>query len=135
MRVDMPLGDVVDRVTILRIKLARLEAATQLANVRRELGALVGAWHDAGLREMDDLPEWEELQSVNGQLWDVEDALRAHERRKDFGTVFVELARSVYRLNDRRAELKRAINDRLGSRYVEEKSYTPYDVDEAGDGT
>jgi hypothetical protein len=129
-KVDLPLGDVVDRVTILRIKLARLSHEGQRANVRRELAALIGRWKDCQLREMDGLPEWTGLCEVNKQLWDVEDALRGHERRKDFGPAFIDLARSVYRLNDRRAALKRAINVELGSAFVEEKSYAPYDEDE-----
>jgi len=75
-------------------------------------------------RELEELEE--QLTSVNEQLWDVEDAIRGCERNGDFGLRFVELARSVYRSNDRRAALKRAINELLGSAIVEEKSYAEY---------
>ena len=130
MKVDLPLGDVVDRVTILQIKLTRLPGDDQRANVRRELTALIGEWKDCQLREMDSLDEWHGLADVNRQLWDIEDRIRDHERRQDFGPTIIDLARSVYRLNDRRAALKRAINHELGSALIEEKSYTPYDVDD-----
>ena len=123
MKVDVPLGDVVDRVTILRIKAARLPDAAARANVARELASLEAAWADAGLPEMAALPQWSPLQRVNGALWDVEDALRDLEARQSFGAAFVAHARSVYRLNDERAALKRAINLQLGSELVEEKSY------------
>jgi hypothetical protein len=114
---------VVDRVTILRIKAARLQGAGALANVRRELDALESSWRDAGLPDMPALDQWPALQRVNTALWEVEDALRSLEARRSFGPAFVAHARSVYRLNDERAALKRAINLQLGSRLVEEKSY------------
>ena len=126
MKVEQSLGDVVDRVTILDIKLARLEAPDQRANVRVEREALVAAWGAEGLPPMADLADWAALAAVNLALWEVEDQLRDLERASDFGPVFVAAARSVYRLNDRRAALKRAINLDLGSRIVEEKSYRPY---------
>jgi len=122
-KVDVPLGDVVDKITILKLKLDKLSDPGALANVRRECRALLDAWHEAQLPEVDRLPEWTPLSQVNTQLWEVEDALREHEARGDFGPAFVELARSVYKLNDQRAALKRSINDALGSSYVEEKSY------------
>ena len=123
MKVDVPLGDVVDRVTIDRIKEARIGDAQRLLHVRNELSALVGAWAEAGLPEMTTLDDYDALARVNQQLWDVEDGLRELEAQQDFGSRFVELARSVYKLNDRRAALKRAINLALGSELVEVKSY------------
>lgn len=126
MKVEVPLGDVVDKVTILDIKLRKLTAESALGNVRRERQALLGAWEQAGWPAMDGLSQWEQLGAVNSELWEVEDLLREHEARGDFGIAFVELARSVYRLNDTRAALKRAINDDLGSTYVEEKSYAEW---------
>ena len=127
MKVELPLGDVVDKVTILRIKSERIDDPNKRANVSRELDTLLTAWQEAGLPQMESLAPWEPLLTVNGELWDVEDALRAHERDGDFGSNFVALARSVYRLNDRRAALKRQLNEALGSRLVEEKSYADYD--------
>jgi len=126
MNVELPLGDVVDKVTILRIKSERIDAPDKRANVARELDTLKAAWRDATLPDMESLEAWEPLLTVNGELWDVEDALREHESRADFGARFVELARSVYHLNDQRAALKRVINEVLGSRLVEEKSYADY---------
>jgi hypothetical protein len=123
MKVRCALGDVVDRVTILRIKEARLANPEAVANVRRELAALLEDWAGEGLPPMESLADLAGLASVNERLWEVEDALRDHERRGDFGAAFVERARSVYRLNDERAALKRRINLALGSAIVEEKSY------------
>ena len=123
MLVEVPLGDVVDRVTILLLKERHLSDEGALANVRRELTALGQAWRGEGHAPMQRLPQWAELSEVNGALWSVEDALREHEVEGDFGPEFVALARSVYQLNDRRAALKRAISLSLGSQLVEEKSY------------
>ncbi|MGG5817252.1 hypothetical protein [Falsiroseomonas sp. HW251] len=121
-------GEVLDKLTILDIKLARIGDAAQRENVAREHAALTAAW-DAALagREAAALAALRNaLRGVNETLWDVEDALREHERRADFGTAFVELARSVYRTNDRRAAIKREVNDLLGSALREEKSYAAY---------
>ncbi len=123
MRVEMPLGDVVDRVTILRIKAARIAAPAARSNVGAELAAIDACWREAGLPEMTSLADWDALSAVNLELWEVEDRLREHEARGDFGAEFVALARSVYRLNDQRAALKRRVNTALRSRLVEEKSY------------
>ena len=123
MEIPVPLGDVLDKITILRIKTRKIENSEKLENVARELETLSSRWATAGHGSP---PEEEELESVNASLWDVEDALRRHEAEQDFGEAFVRLARSVYHLNDRRAALKRAINIRLGSELVEEKDYVVY---------
>jgi hypothetical protein len=125
-KVELPLGDVVDKITILRIKARRIADPAKVANVRRELDVLEAAWAAAGHPSLDRLANAAALAEVNEQLWDVEDALREHERRGDFGPEFVRLARSVYHLNDGRAARKRAINLELGSALVEEKSYAGY---------
>ena len=78
----------------------------------------------AGSKELDDLTA--ELKRVNETLWEIEDEIRLCEKAQDFGPLFIELARSVYRTNDRRADIKRQINELLGSRILEEKSYQPY---------
>lgn len=130
MRAELPLGDVVDRLSILAIKRERLVAAGARENAVREAAALHRAWSASALPSPDALPEWGQLCAVNLALWDVEDALRAHEARADFGPDFVALARSVYRLNDERAALKRSINLSLGSELVEEKSYGARAADE-----
>jgi len=126
MKVELPLGDVVDKITILLIKTVKITDPSKLQNIQTELETLRAAWTEAGHTALEDLSDWDGLREVNGQLWDVEDDLRDLERDKDFGPRFVELARSVYKLNDRRAALKRSINVALGSRLVEEKSYAAY---------
>ncbi|GBD37594.1 TPR repeat-containing protein YrrB [bacterium HR36] len=119
-------GELLDKITILRIKQQRIVEADKRRNVEIELAELekVAGQHLPHTAELDQLIQ--ELQAVNLALWEVEDALRDCERHQDFGPRFVELARSVYRHNDRRAEIKKRINLLLGSRLVEEKSYRPY---------
>lgn len=125
MKVEVPLGEVVDKITILRIKAAQIHEPARRANVLRELLTLEAAWGEEQ-GPIDTLPELGALQDVNQRLWDVEDALRDLERAQRFDADFVALARSVYVLNDERALVKRRINERLGSHLVEEKSYQPY---------
>lgn len=123
---DIAPGELLDRISILEIKRARLTDVAKRANVCVELGSLAAA-RARSLREPPDLaPVVRELRAVNERLWDVEDHIRDCEREGDFGPRFIELARSVYRLNDRRAALKRKINERCGSAIVEEKSYKEY---------
>ena len=117
-------GELIDKITILRIKAQRI-AADKRDNVRRELDLLeaLAARELAGI-DLDALTA--ELTAINAGLWDIEDGKRDCERRGDFGPAFVALARSVYIENDRRAAVKRRINDAAGSEIVEEKSYAPY---------
>lgn len=118
-------GDVIDRLTILRIKAARIADPAANARVRLELDALQAVADR--LPAADQLAALEaELFSVNLALWDIEDAVRDHERDGRFDAAFIEAARSVYRTNDRRAALKRRINLICGSDIVEEKSYADW---------
>lgn len=126
-KVDIAPGELIDKITILEIKTERIADPAKLANVRIELEALEHA-RDASLAsspELDDLAV--RLKAINEQLWDIEDHIRDCEREKDFGKKFVELARSVYKSNDKRAALKREVNLLLGSHLVEEKSYSEYE--------
>lgn len=123
MQVEVPLGDIVDKVTILEIKRRKLDRPESVANVERELSELRNRWSNAGYPEFKTLPQWHSLRQVNEALWNVEDDLRAMEHQKRFDEDFIAKARSVYRLNDERAALKRQINISLGSTLVEEKSY------------
>jgi hypothetical protein len=120
----MPVGDIIDKITILRIKFERIGDAGKRENVRRELEMLeriyIESFPAAG-PDADRLAD--QLHEVNLTLWDVEDELRECERRRDFSDGFISLARSVYATNDRRAALKRDLNVALGSTLVEEKSY------------
>jgi hypothetical protein len=121
---DVPVswGDLVDRITILQIKRERLTDAAAIANVSRELAALA-PWDIALLADDSLAPLRAALVAVNQALWDIEDRIREKEASSDFGVEFVELARSVYKQNDRRAAIKRQINLALGSDLIEEKSY------------
>jgi hypothetical protein len=119
-------GELLDKISILEIKLARIADRAKHENVCRELAFLVEV--QSSLSQSPQLVSLAaELKSVNEALWDVEDAIRDCERRREFGAAFIELARSVYRHNDRRAALKRQINEWLGSRLIEEKAYASYE--------
>ena len=123
--VPISVGELMDKITILEIKSERIKHPAQLENVLHELGALraidLGDMDRAALDKL-----CAELKQVNAKLWDVEDAIRDCDARGDFGNVFLELARAVYRLNDERARLKRAISIASGSRLIEEKSYRSF---------
>jgi hypothetical protein len=124
--VEIAPGELIDKITILEIKLARITDQAKLGNVRAELETLTRA-RDAAIRATPELAaDTAALKRANETLWEVEDHIRDCERVKDFGPRFVELARSVYRTNDERARIKRRINERLGSRLIEEKSYASY---------
>ncbi len=119
-------GELIDKITILRVKAERIGDPAKSANVLKELRLLEAL----AARELASTPSLEamtaELFEVNATLWDIEDGKRDCERRQDFGPKFVALARSVYLENDRRAAIKRAINAAVGSDLIEEKSYRPY---------
>jgi hypothetical protein len=119
-------GELLDKITILRIKCARMTDAAKLANVRQELSRLERSWAASVPAATDLLAEEEELARVNAALWDIEDRIRDHESEQRFDAGFIELARSVYLRNDERAAIKRRINLKLASELIEEKSYRPY---------
>jgi len=119
-------GELLDKITILRIKVARIGDAAKLANVRLELDLLEKTWRDCGCAAFDVTPDERALQQVNERLWDIEDRIRGKEAKQTFDREFIELAREVYVSNDERAAIKKRINLQLGSRLVEEKSYKPY---------
>ena len=119
-------GELLDKITILRIKAARMTDATKVANVRLELDLLEQTWRDSGAAIAAVAADEAALQRVNEALWDIEDDIRDKELAQQFDARFVELARAVYVTNDERAAVKKRINVALGSRIVEEKSYKPY---------
>ena len=119
-------GELLDKITILRIKSARMTDETTLRNVRVELDALEQTWRESGAAVPAVVADEAALQKVNEELWDIEDRIRDKERAGEFDAVFIELARSVYVTNDERARFKKNINMTLGSRLVEEKSYQSY---------
>ena len=124
-QVPVSIGELIDKITILEIKLRRIDNEEKLHNIRRELRALEQVERDASLVEGADALKTR-LREVNERLWDIEDAIRRHEKEGDFGEAFVELARSVYIENDQRSRIKRELNLLTGSELVEEKSYEEY---------
>ncbi len=124
--VPVSWGELLDKITILRIKVERITDPEKNANVRKELTQLE-AIADRIKPLADDVEALlQALYEVNLALWDIEDEIRSHERQKQYDDRFIELARSVYITNDKRSELKRALNAKLDSDLVEEKSYEPY---------
>jgi hypothetical protein len=116
-------GEFLDKLTILEIKSERISDAAKVANVRRELELLRATWAASPLAARDVAALVAQLREVNEILWDVEDRIRLKEAEQRFDSDFIELARAVYRTNDRRAAIKRRINESLGSELLEEKSY------------
>lgn len=119
-------GELIDKITILEIKSARIADPAKLANVRAELDLLNATWSSDPASRTDIAAERAKLLAVNEALWDIEDRIRVKEKAKAFDAEFIELARAVYFRNDERAAFKREINTRLGSLLVEEKSYENY---------
>jgi Family of unknown function (DUF6165) len=119
-------GEVIDKMTILRIKRARITDPVKVANVQTELALLEQTWRESRYAHADIAQDTAALQSVNERLWVIEDEIRDEERAQRFGERFIELARSVYIVNDERAQIKKRINLALGSALIEEKSYAAY---------
>jgi hypothetical protein len=124
--VPLSPGELLDKITILRIKAQRIGDAAKLGNVRRELALLEQYWIQAVGAAVDLAADEAALAQVNSELWDIEDRIREHEAQRRFDADFVELARAVYLRNDERAAIKQRINLKLKSAIVEEKSYQPY---------
>jgi hypothetical protein len=125
-RVPVSPGELLDKITILRIKSSRMRDASKLANVRTELEALEQLWNASPYAAIDVTSDVGALLAVNERLWTIEDDIRDKERALAFDAEFVRLARAVYIENDERAAIKRRLNVRLGSSLVEEKSYAEY---------
>ena len=118
-KVPVSIGEYIDKVTILAIKSSRIKDDKKLKNILHELKSII----DLDSEKIIDTPLYRDLMSVNKKLWDVEDAIRIKEREESFDDEFVNLARSVYKLNDERSRIKKDINLKYGSELVEEKSY------------
>ena len=124
--VEIAPGELIDKITILEIKIQRITDEAKLQNVRTEWTVLTKS-RDANLPRSAELEALTtELKKVNEKLWMIEDDIRNYERQKDFNDEFIRLARAVYFYNDDRARLKRSINELLGSPLIEEKSYATY---------
>jgi Family of unknown function (DUF6165) len=125
-KVPVSPGELLDKITILRIKSARMRDASKLANVRTELEALERIWSASPYAAIDVASDVSALLAVNERLWTIEDDIRDKERAQSFDGGFVRLARAVYIENDERAAIKRRLNMKLGSTLIEEKSYADY---------
>jgi len=125
MKIEISHGEIVDKLTILQIKKTNIIDLIKLDNIVKEYDYLLSVVeNDLGIST--ESPEYLELLSINNELWVIEDDIRDKERDKVFDNEFIELARSVYTTNDKRAEIKKKINLKYGSLFVEEKSYSNY---------
>ena len=124
--IEISPGELIDKITILEIKLERIKDSSKLENVKREYEILTATGNGVLETSSQLVGLSAELKTVNERLWEIEDDIRQYERDKDFSEKFIELARSVYVVNDERSRLKREINDLLGSSLIEEKSYAAY---------
>jgi uncharacterized protein YukE len=126
LKIEISVGELLDKITILQIKSERIPDAAKLVNIQKELDVLQAAWQASPLSATDVSSEIAALKRVNETLWEIEDDIRQKEADKSFDDGFIELARSVYRQNDHRAAIKKELNLKLGSGLVEEKSYKDY---------
>ena len=125
MKVEISNGELLDKFSILEIKIGNISDPAKLTNIENEYKELTSDCTDL-LRNSTISSLYAELKSINQKLWIVEDDIRECERRKDFGPEFISLAREVYFTNDERARVKKEINLASGSSLVEEKSYQAY---------
>jgi predicted nucleic acid-binding Zn-ribbon protein len=123
MKIEVSNGEIMDKLSIIQLKLERISDESKLQNLRKEFEVLKEA--SAAIMSTED-PLYTELFRVNSELWDIEDRIRDLERKKDFGEEFIKTARSVYFRNDERSEIKRKINIKTSSGFIEEKSYEKY---------
>lgn len=125
MKIEVSIGEIVDKYTILLIKASNIKDPVKLENVNKELTYLIEVLR-ADYPLITDGNLAMSLLEINKALWKVEDLLRDFEKAKSFEKEFIDLARNVYKLNDKRADIKKQINIKYGSDFVEEKSYQPY---------
>ncbi len=124
--VEISIGEFFDKLTILEIKKKRISNADKLLNISKELDGLNDLLTQLSFSREDAAQEVSDLKRINEALWEIEDDIREQESQKTFGDRFIELARAVYITNDKRSDIKREINLKLGSDFVEEKSYEEY---------
>lgn len=123
MKIEVSNGEIIDKLTIIEIKLERINDSEKQINLKKEYEVLSEAARN--ILSVED-PLYKALYEINLTLWDIEDRIRELERSNDFGQEFIDTARSVYFNNDKRAEIKKQINHKTGSTLVEEKSYQKY---------
>jgi hypothetical protein len=125
MRIEVSIGEIVDKLSILEIKKDNVKDTEKLKNIVKEYNYLLDIVEN-GLKFSTSSELYGQILSINKKLWSIEDDIRDRERLKSFDEAFIELARSVYFTNDERAKIKKEINLKYGSDFVEEKSYNPY---------
>ena len=125
-RVELSVGELLDKISILQIKAERIVDPSKLENINKELDVLMSLWEDSAYSNTNLESERNELKAINEELWVIEDKIRDKERDRLFDKGFIELARAVYVTNDKRADIKRIINSKTGSELIEEKSYSDY---------
>jgi hypothetical protein len=130
-KMDVPLGEFVDRLTILEIKSERLTDPEKLKNNNHHLENLRGTWQQSDYADADISSHFAALKAINEKLWEIEDDIREKEANGSFDDEFIDLARAVYLNNDERARIKNEINKQFKSEFTEEKSYTEYRRDQA----
>jgi len=123
MKIEVSNAEIVDKLTIIEIKLSKIKDESKLHNLKKEYN-MIKEVVDKIISHEDIL--YKNLYNINLKLWDIEDKCREHEKNKDFGKEFIEIARSVYFCNDERSQIKRAINIKTQSSIIEEKSYEDY---------
>ena len=123
MKIEVSNGEIIDKLTIIQIKLERIKDKAKLANLQKEYDELIKV--SSSIISTAD-PLYRALYEINCELWDIEDHIRDLERKKNFGDVFIQTARAVYFKNDKRSEIKREINLKTASGFIEEKSYEKY---------
>ena len=126
MEIQIPIsvGELIDKITILEIKIEKVNNQIKKINIKKELTELTKIFNDLKNTELD--PLYRQLKIINKKLWDIEDEIRVHEKNNNFNDEFIELARSVYVTNDERFEIKSKINNLFDSDIVEEKLYEEY---------
>ena len=124
MKIEISIGELVDKITILQIKIERIKDAKKISNVKKEYEILKTYLSETSISEHSTL--YIDLKKINEALWEIEDKIRIKEQKKEFDEDFIQLARSVYYKNDVRSEIKKEINLITGSKLIEEKEYVDY---------
>jgi hypothetical protein len=119
MKIEVSIGEIVDKYTIIAIKLLKIKDEEKLKNIKKEYNYLNDIVKNLNIEHIDTF----DLMDINQKLWDIENHKRQCEKDNDFGELFIDSARNVYKFNDERARIKKAINIKYGSEFHEEKSY------------
>lgn len=122
MKIEVSTGEILDKLSILEIKINKIKDETKLVNIKKEYKYL----KDVSEKLSYNIEKYNELLNINNKLWDIEDNIREKEKNSDFDEEFIKLARSVYFTNDERSQIKKQININSKSHFIEEKSYNKY---------